>query len=955
MRIIFLTACFLFVYSLQAADNYFVDLSKVANTSIEDDGIADNNKGGWSDEGINDMYVYPAVPRGSFTRNGFRFVLPEKSNHDNTLVMLQGQKRGTSKPRRVQIEIPNKQAAYIYVLQNAVGQVPQQKRHYQVATYTVHYEDGTTHAFAVNDGQEIQQWWAGQWWQNAERKSWPIIMSRNYYSMKWKKFIGVWATQFKNPQPQKTIVQLSFESAGLAAPVIWAVTMSDTDLHDIKANPDIKKDFKGPSMPGAGYFKVKVDQERKAIFKAAQAEDLLKGVRQVYAIRNDLLAVHVDNAFANVGVGNGSGIVEHHQRPDNFVIQDPTGLELEISKVGRQSYEAWVGNIGPFPANKLFTHVFYLKLAKPLRENGRYQLTVKQIAEHFEYQKRFSFSSKTNESPALKVNQVGYAGASKQRYAYMGWWAGDLGTIDFSDCKKYEIISAKNNQVINTGEFKERGVSEPSGERVYQMDVADLPSGAYYIQVPQVGRSATFQVGAGATKELYYHTSRAFFHQRAGFELTKEFTDFPRAASHLRVYESGYMVGNKTYKPKENEAIKEFRGGYHDAGDDDVFTYHLRATYQMLNVYEMMPKAFKDGDLNIPESGNKIPDQLDEAHWALFFFVDAIDEKGLVPLGRGHDQDAIRGYESKHGKRPAFGLLPGRNSSNAEFAAVAAQYARLAKAYKPKEAQRFLVAAEKAYAWLKQQTYADIKTDKRDKPYRVWAACELFKATGKQEYHEDALNGITQGFLQKSHWQVTYDIPMVAWSYLGIDADQRDQSVYDQMKNMVIKRADAYLALTEKNTYRWGWKGSSLGWGNGNGGGYYGYYLILAHHLTNDQRYLDAASLQADFQLGCNALSRSFITNLGARPPINPQVSPLLYTKPKKRGTAVKGISIYGLAGRSPINEIKSWYPSNMPVLRSYRDLGGGAEVSSEFTITETIGVASALYSYLYALDHAQH
>ncbi|NRA39102.1 MAG: glycoside hydrolase family 9 protein, partial [Planctomycetes bacterium] len=141
----------------------------------------------------------------------------------------------------------------------------------------------------------------------------------------------------------------------------------------------------------------------------------------------------------------------------------------------------------------------------------------------------------------------------------------------------------------------------------------------------------------------------------------------------------------------------------------------------------------------------------------------------------------------------------------------------------------------------------------------------------------------------------------------------------------------------------------SLGWGNGNGGGHYGYYLILAHHLSQEQKYLDAASLQADFQLGCNPMSRTYISGLGMRPPINPQLNPLLYTGPKKTGTTVKGISIYGLAGKAPIGEIKTWYPSKLPVLRCYRDLGGGSEVSSEFTVTETIGLAAALYGYLYA------
>ena len=50
-----------------------VDLSPVANTSLENDGDH-----GWSEEGINDMYLYPPVPTGEFTRNGYSFrVIPK--------------------------------------------------------------------------------------------------------------------------------------------------------------------------------------------------------------------------------------------------------------------------------------------------------------------------------------------------------------------------------------------------------------------------------------------------------------------------------------------------------------------------------------------------------------------------------------------------------------------------------------------------------------------------------------------------------------------------------------------------------------------------------------------------------------------------------------------------------------------------------------------------------------
>jgi hypothetical protein len=111
---------------------------------------------------------------------------------------------------------------------------------------------------------------------------------------------------------------------------------------------------------------------------------------------------------------------------------------------------------------------------------------------------------------------------------------------------------------------------------------------------------------------------------------------------------------------------------------------------------------------------------------------------------------------------------------------------------------------------------------------------------------------------------------------------------------------------------------------------------------------LERDGLNADFQLGCNPLSKTFITGMGARPPLHPQISAFLYEKPGKRGGTVAGITIFGLTDRDPAG----WYPAERPRLRRWRDLGnGGAEISSEFTITETIGASAMLYATLYALE----
>jgi hypothetical protein len=191
--------------------------------------------------------------------------------------------------------------------------------------------------------------------------------------------------------------------------------------------------------------------------------------------------------------------------------------------------------------------------------------------------------------------------------------------------------------------------------------------------------------------------------------------------------------------------------------------------------------------------------------------------------------------------------------------------------------------------------------------------------------------------------------PICLWPYAVCDQPGVDKAIQAELKKDALRRADEIVKQTDAAPYRVG-RGpveKANGWGNMNGGGFYGDPCLRAYMLTKEQKYLDAACLNADFQLGANPLSKTFISGLGARPPRHPQISAFLYTGPNKTGKTVEGITIYGLTSDTP-----KWYPADIPSWRRWRDIGnGGAEISSEFTITETIGYSAFLYGILYALE----
>src|SRR5690606_29267330 len=102
------------------------------------------------------------------------------------------------------------------------------------------------------------------------------------------------------------------------------------------------------------------------------------------------------------------------------------------------------------------------------------------------------------------------------------------------------------------------------------------------------------------------------------------YTNWPRIHCHNEpVYESDYIafaigefdkpagfdrfdiIGATTDRTRSTDG---FIGGWHDAADWDKNNGHYTVIFDLLYAYELAPWKFRDQQLNIPESGNGIPD-----------------------------------------------------------------------------------------------------------------------------------------------------------------------------------------------------------------------------------------------------------------------------------------------------------------------------------------------------------
>ena len=154
-------------------------------------------------------------------------------------------------------------------------------------------------------------------------------------------------------------------------------------------------------------------------------------------------------------------------------------------------------------------------------------------------------------------------------------WAGDRGKVEFSRLARFEVVDEKSGQLVHQWQITPRQSDDVnSGEDVYQLDLSSLKPGRYHIHVPGFARSETFQVGGAGMHALYYHTMRAFFHQRCGQEFKEPWTWVRKPACHTELWESGNFVagpgaihhspGNRDehahYEPKPGEKKMSFRG-----------------------------------------------------------------------------------------------------------------------------------------------------------------------------------------------------------------------------------------------------------------------------------------------------------------------------------------------------------------------------------------------------------
>jgi endoglucanase len=195
----------------------------------------------------------------------------------------------------------------------------------------------------------------------------------------------------------------------------------------------------------------------------------------------------------------------------------------------------------------------------------------------------------------------------------------------------YAVVNKQGQQVFSGSLEQWKGGAEDnsSGDKAWWFDFSSVtvPGDYYILDVKNNVRSYTFQINAGIFNDVLKHAVRTFYYQRAGFEKKAIYAGVGWAdgASHLQDKKA------RAYNDKSNASKeKDVSGGWYDAGDYNKYTNWTSGyVMQMMLAYLEKPEAWAD-NYNLPESGNGIPDLLDEAKWGLDHLLRMQQKDGSV-------------------------------------------------------------------------------------------------------------------------------------------------------------------------------------------------------------------------------------------------------------------------------------------------------------------------------------
>ena len=475
-------------------------------------------------------------------------------------------------------------------------------------------------------------------------------------------------------------------------------------------------------------------------------------------------------------------------------------------------------------------------------------------------------------APAIQVNQVGFLPGSAK-------WA----VVPDGPATEFAVLDAASGREVFRGPLGRAARWLPAQESLRLADFSAFRQpGEYRLQVDGLPESSRFVIDARAYEALNAAALKAFYFNRASIELKPEHAGpWARPAGHpdtrVRVHASAAGPGRP-----EGTVISAPKGWY-DAGDYNKYVVNSGiTTYTLLAAWEHFPAHFERQRLHIPESGNALPDLLDEVLWNLEWMLAMQDPAD----GGVYHKLTDKGFDAvvmPHVPKNERYVVMKTTAATLDFAAVMAQASRVFAAFdaqRPGLSARLLAAARAAWGWAQAHPAVayrqppDIHTGGYDNARLddefAWAAAELYVTT-----RDDRFLAAMKARAQPADVPGWGDVGSLAWVTLAHHRDRLTPAAdRGGIERQIAAQAAKLAALWQASPYRVAMQNDDFYWGSNAVALNQALMLIQGHRLGGDRGQLDAAQAALDFVLGRHPTGHSMVTGFGERSPREPHHRP---------------------------------------------------------------------------------
>ena len=489
-------------------------------------------------------------------------------------------------------------------------------------------------------------------------------------------------------------------------------------------------------------------------------------------------------------------------------------------------------------------------------------------------------------SKYITTDQFGYLPGAKKIAVIRDPQVGFDADESFSPGNLYAVVKAGTGERVYSGAviaWNSGMTDASSGDRAWHFDFSSVSeTGTYYVLDEEKNlRSHEFAISYNVYNGVLRQAMRTFFYQRSGFAKEARYAGeaWADGASHVGDLQN---LNCRSFFDKENpDTEKDVSGGWYDAGDYNKYS-NWTANYivGMMKAYLENPDAWAD-DYNIPESGNGIPDLLDEAMWGIdhLLRMQQADGSVLSVIGESHGSppSAVDG--------PSY-YGPVNTSATLNTSAA---FAISSKVYRSLEMEDYAdtLLARSLKAWMWAEKNPAVLFNNNDPGYnsvglaaggqevddynrgmiKLEAACYLFEVTGDTIYRDYFDTHYQDCHLMQWNWAYPFESINQEVLLYYTQLESGSASVRDNIRNVyrnaVVNGSDNLLAYTGgKDPYMayikdYTWGSNSVKSAQGNM-----YHNIISYGLENNTDAIDAALAILNYLHGVNPLNFVYLSNM---------------------------------------------------------------------------------------------